>query len=125
MTMTGSAPALQWWHTTWGALRPGDDILAPDGNAWTVGPAVVSDGAGEWLITHAGRSAWTPHAEGESIQARRYPVADDASRDARVVTLMGAFGSLEEVAAVEPERPGAGRWLLCGRRECTCNQRRW
>lgn len=121
--MTTSAPALQWWPTTWGALRPGDDILAPDGSTWTVGPAIISDGAGEWRIMRDGLDVWTPHREDEPVQARRPKLAGDVTDGSVILAkLRAALGDVEEVSHVEAPRPGAGRWLLCGRRECKCNE---
>jgi hypothetical protein len=112
---------LQWWSTTWGRLAPGDEVQAPDGSAWTVGSAIISDGAGEWCISGERGTVWTPHREDDPVTARR-PTLPELAPGAfdRAMSLMEAIlGPVAEVTE-PPAKPGAGRWLLCGGTVCRC-----
>jgi hypothetical protein len=112
---------LQWWSTTWGRLAPGDEVQAPDGSAWTVGAAIISDGAGEWCISSERGAVWTPHREGDPVTARRPTMpALEPGAFSRALALLGStFGDVAEVTEA-PAKPGAGRWLLCGGTVCRC-----
>lgn len=121
--MTTSSDTLQWWPTTWGRLAPGDEVQAPDGSTWTVYSAITSDGAGEWCLWGGAGSAWSPHREDEPVTARRPPARvvqfGDLDTDLFVGSLRAVLGEVEPIAPELP-RPGAKRWLLCGREVCTC-----
>lgn len=113
----------RWWSTTWGRLAPGDEVRAPDGSVWTVGSAITSDGAGEWRITRPSESleVWTSHREDEPVTARR-PDAPDGAIDLPLMLgrLRAVLGDVEPVPISVLDRPGAGRWVGCGARECRC-----
>jgi hypothetical protein len=119
---------ITWWPTTWGRLAPGDLIQAPDGSAWTVGPALVSDGAGEWCISSERGTAWTPHREDEPVSAARPAVdAQHASllalaSDPEVILgrLRLAFGEVEAVPLNDTGVRTGVKWLGCGRERCVC-----
>lgn len=121
MTTPSSPEPSAWWPTTWGALLAGDDVQAPDGSTWMVAGSLVSDGAGEWaILSEGGCRVWTPHRVDEPVTARRYPFSGSAQIEGMLRPL---FPDLKEVdPATASRRPGAGRWLLCGREVCTC---RW
>lgn len=119
--MTDTAP--RWWATTWGRLAPGDEIQAPDGSVWLVGPAIVSDGAGEWLISSELGYVWTPQRQDAPVTARR-PDGSGLEPDAELALgkLRAILGDVEPVPPATLDRPGAGRWVGCGARECRCRR---
>jgi len=116
-----------WWPTTWGSLAPGDLIQAPNGTEWTVGAALVSDGAGEWCISSGRKSVWSPHREDEPVSAARPPVARDPQEFAHAETLLGhlrmSFGDVELLQPSDTGPANGPRWLGCGQRgRCVCRR---
>lgn len=72
---------LKWWETSWAKLLPGDQVLAPDGTAWTVRASINYAGRGTYELSAPGRgTAWSEHADAEPVQARRPNLVEPESR---------------------------------------------